>query len=483
MDTGLTAARPWATLPFVNRLGGKDREIGTAMVDALEILPLATPELGDTTWLLARDGLAVVVDPQRDCARFAAAAADRGLEVRAVVETHVHNDYVSGAPLLAEATGAELIVPAASGAWYPHRPAHHREPIVLGGGLALVPLHTPGHTPEHTSYVVRVDGRDVAVFSGGSLLFGAAGRTDLLGDGPARRLAIAQHASLRRLAALPDDVTLHPTHGQGSFCSTGTATRTASTIGIERREHPLLAESDPERAADAQLGPLGPYPAYYRHMRGRNLAGAAGMSPPAPALPAAAVADLAASGVTVVDGRPRAAYAGAHLPGAVGVELGPSFATWVGWLVPFDAPLVLVLDPDQDAAGAQVALARIGFDRVRGVLRGIDAWCADGRPVRSFPLVGAPALTAALAEGRARQVLDVRAPAEWAAGHLPGAAHRHLPDLLGGVGDLFDPAEDVWVACASGLRATAAGGLLQEQGFSPTVVGLGGVPDVLAGAA
>jgi len=451
-------------------------------VDGPTILPLETPDLGDTTWLLVRDGLAVVVDPQRDAGRFVAAAEEHGAQVRAVVETHVHNDYVSGAPLLAAATGAELVVPAAAGAWYPHRPAHHHEPIPLGAGLALVPVHTPGHTPEHTSYVVRADGRDVAVFSGGSLLFGAAGRTDLLGDGPARQLAIAQHASVRRLAALPDHVTLHPTHGQGSFCSSGTASRTASTIGIERREHPLLAEPDPQRAADAQLARLGPYPAYYRHMRARNLAGAGEPAPAAPELPPAAVADLAAAGVVVVDGRPRAAFAAGHLPGAVGVELGPQFATWVGWLVPFDAPLILVLDAGQDAAGAQLALARIGYDRVRGVLRGVDGWRAAGRPVRSFPLVGVPALAAALADGRARQVLDVRAPDEWAAGHLPGALHRHLPDLLAGTADLLDPGEDVWVACASGLRATAAGGLLQEQGFSPTVVGHGGIPDLLGPA-
>jgi hydroxyacylglutathione hydrolase len=338
-------------------------------------------------------------------------------------------------------------------------------------------------------------------------LFGASGRTDLLGDGPARQLALAQHASLARLAALPGEVTLHPTHGQGSFCTSGAADRTASTIATERRENPVLAEPDPERWAEAHLEALGPFPAYYRHMRPLNLAGPPPLSGALPELTAeeaAAMGDppVAAGpgkesaprnaaatvrerreptgrrdGVWVVDARPREAFAAGHLPGALGIEWGQSFATWVGWLVPFDMPLVLVLEQDQDARAVQVALARIGVDRVLGVVRGLDRRADLG----SFPLVDVAALDAALAAGRARQVLDVRAPAEWRAGHLPGALHRHLPDLVGGVDGLLDPAEDVWVACASGLRAVAAGSLLARHGFSPVVVGRGGIPDLVVG--
>ena len=445
----------------------------------MEIRGIRTPGLGDTTYVLSHHGVGLVVDPQRDVDRFLAAARDMGAEIRHVLETHVHNDYVSGGRLLAGEAGARLVLPAGAGVAFDHVPAFHLEDLPGEAGLTVRPLHTPGHTPEHLSYLVLVDGRPVALFSGGSLLVGAAGRTDLLGQARARQLAILQYGSLRRLARLPDDVGLFPTHGEGSFCTTSGAGHTTSTIGQEKRDNPVFAYPDGRRFAEGQLAGLQPYPRYYAHVAPINILGPR----PFPQLrvPELTPADVLAIGehVQIVDARPLEAFAAGHIPGALGVELGEPFGTWVGWLLPFNAPLVLVLEPDQDVAEAVVQLGRIGFDDVRGVLRGLAAWQEGGQPTSSYQAVDVPAFADAVASGRASQVLDVRSPAEWEAGHLPGSVHRYVPDLAAGVPPELSRDDEVWVACGSGYRATIAAGLLLREGFRPVVLSRGGVPDVL----
>ncbi|MDH3250856.1 MAG: MBL fold metallo-hydrolase [Acidimicrobiia bacterium] len=194
--------------------------------DRVTVLPIRTPSLGDTSYLVWDGTSALVVDPQRDIDRFEEPIDRLGLDLSAVLETHVHNDYVSGGPELARRTGARMIVPAAAAPSYRSEPAFHQEPITVGS-MTLVPIHTPGHTPEHTSYLLMIDGIEVAVFSGGSLLVGAAGRSDLLGPERAETLSRLQFRSVNRLAALPSDVDLHPTHGQGSFCAAGTGGTTS----------------------------------------------------------------------------------------------------------------------------------------------------------------------------------------------------------------------------------------------------------------
>jgi len=174
------------------------------------------------------------------------------------------------------------------------------------------------------------------------------------------------------------------------------------------------------------------------------------------------------------------AFAGGHLPGAVGIELGDDFATWVGWLLPFDAPVVLVLDPDQDASEARVQLARIAFDHLRCVLRGVDGWRGEGRPLASFEVVDVAAFTHAMHSGAASQVLDVRSSAEWQSEHLVGSVYRYLPGLTAGPPTELQADQDVWVVCASGYRANIAGSLLQRAGYRPIVLLQGGVRDVLA---
>lgn len=446
----------------------------------MQILSERTASLGDSTYVLVHGGAAVVVDPQRDVARFERLAADAGATITHVVETHVHNDYVSGGRDLARRAGADLVLPAGCGAGFAFVPAFHQEELDIGAGAVLRPLHTPGHTPEHVSYLVVVEGEAVAVFTGGSLLVGAAGRTDLLGDEFARQLAVLQFGSLQRLAALPGDVGVYPTHGEGSFCTSSGAGRTTSTVATELAENPVLSFDDPEAFAEAQLAGLVPYPSYYAYMAPINRRGP-------DAMPASQPAELTATefarqlpGATVIDGRPRGAFCAGHVPGALGIELGESFAPWTGWLVPFDSPLLLVLDRDQDGSEAAVELGRIGFEQVLGVMRGTDRWAAEGRPLDSCVAATAADLAGRLGAEERPQILDVRDPLEWETGRVPGAVHRYVPDLVEGPPAGLDPAAPVWVVCRTGNRATIAAGLLERHGLEPVVVAEGGVAEVLA---
>jgi hydroxyacylglutathione hydrolase len=441
----------------------------------MEVRSIRTPGLGDATYVLAHEGLGVLVDPQRDVDRFLAVAEELDVELRWVLETHLHNDYVSGGRDAAARTGAELVVPASAVVPFRHTPAFHTEDLGEGP-LTIRPLHTPGHTPEHTSYLVLIDGEPVAVFSGGSLLVGSAGRSDLLGADRAVELARAQHRSVHRLAALPDEVQLLPTHGEGSFCTVSGAGRTTSTIGLEKAENPVLAYPDEDAYIAGELSGLAAYPAYYAHMGPTNLAGPTPL--PATTAPALTVDELDAldGEVQIVDIRPRQAFADGHIDGALGVELDEQLGVWLGWLLPFNAPIVFVVDDGTDVTEAVVQLGRIGFDDVRGTVAMSD-WIAAGRPSRSYRAVSVADVVAELQHG-APQVLDVRAPEEYAEGHLPGSVNRYLPDLVAGVPDELDPREPVWTLCASGYRSTIAAGLLERHGFTPIVLAAGGTAEV-----
>ncbi len=445
----------------------------------MEIKAFHTPGLGDTTYLVTHEDTGVLVDPQRDAERFLEAAEAAGVPVRYVLETHLHNDYVSGGYEAAHRARAKLVLPAAAGAAFDHVPAFHLEDLEVGDGLIIRPIHTPGHTPEHVSYLVLMNGQAVGLFSGGSLLAGSAGRTDLHGLPRARQLAILQHGSLRRLASLPDDVVVYPTHGAGSFCSASTSGQGSSTIGNEKAHNPALLERDPAAFARVQLEGLQPYPRYYAHMGPINLLGPTPLPTNEP--PTLTAPDLVGLGdqVAVLDGRPREEFAAGHIPGSISIELGEQFGVWTGWLLPFNTPLVLVLAEGQDLDQAVVQLTRIGFDNVRGVIRELAEWSANGRPLSQFETVAPEQFADAIARGHVDQILDVRSPAEWETGHIERSVHRYVPDLVTLAPAEFSPEKPVWVACAGGYRATIAAGLLERAGFRPVVLSSGGVPDVL----
>lgn len=445
----------------------------------MQLFATRTEGLGDSTYLLVHDGTAVLVDPQRDVDRFLEPLDAAGADLRFVLETHLHNDYVSGGREAARRTGAELVLPAAAGAAFRYTPAFHHEDLAAGS-LTVRPIHTPGHTPEHTSYLILIDGEPVAVFSGGSLLVGAAGRPDLLGPERADTLARLQYRSVRRLAELPDEVGLYPTHGEGSFCSASGAGRHTSTIGTERRSNPVLAYPNEDAFVEGQLAMLQPYPTYYRYMGPINLMGPDPL--PETTTPTLTREELVSVDAVLVDMRPKAAFAAGHIPGSIGVELRHDFGTWVGWLVDFDRPLVLVAEPGQDLEEAELQLRRIGMDNIIGFFLDLESWGAAGGPWTSFPTATVRELATALADGSEIQVLDVRSPGEVETGTISTAVTCYLPDLAVAVPQGLDPARPVWVICETGYRATIAAGFLRDRGYSPVAVIDGGVTDLLAPA-
>lgn len=443
-----------------------------------------TPGLGDATWLVASDGEAALVDPQRDVARFLDAADRQGWRITHVLETHCHNDYVSGALEVRAATGAEIVAPARGGYRFRHRAADEGAAVAVGD-ISLVAMATPGHTPEHLAWQVvgGTDGTPHAVLTGGSLLVGTAGRTDLLGPEHTQGLTGDQFRSLRRLARLPDAVRILPTHGAGSFCSAGSpGGDRSSTVGRERATNELLQTVNRARFQRLLLDGLGRWPAYYGHMSEINRTGAPlirGLRAPARLSPSL-VTDLLARGVWVVDARDRWAYAGGHVPGSIHVDATESFATWVGSMVPFGAPIVLVLPADRAdiATDLVVELSRIGYDAVVGMLDGgVEAWQASGRPLQRMAMTRLADVADRLGEGM--RVLDVRQPTEWRDGVIPGSMTIHLGDLPGKATEL--DRDTTWlVMCRSGVRAAMGGSILGALGLSAQVVGSGGVPDWLA---
>lgn len=435
----------------------------------MKITTFVTPGLGDSTYLFDHAGVAALVDPQRDIGRFVGGASD--LETRFVFETHVHNDYVSGARSFASATGAELVLPASAAAAYHHRPAFHLEDLDAGP-FVVRPIHTPGHTPEHVSYLVLVDGEPVALFSGGSLLVGSAGRSDLLGAARAESLARLQYGSVTRLAELPDPVGLYPTHGAGSFCTSSVAESAASTIGHEKQTSPVLAHATEASFVSSALSDLEPYPDYYARMGPINLAGPEPL--PAITVPTISVDDIP-DDAHVVDIRPQAAFAAGHLGRSHGMEFEDQMGVWAGWLLPFDAPIVLVANPDQAVEQAVIQLARIGFDTVIGVVADVR----EAPRLASYRLGSVAELTQAIRLG-VPQILDVRSPGEHVAARIPGSVHTYLPDLRNGVPPELDAGRPVWVICGGGYRAEMAVHYLEAEGFEPIVVADGGADDALS---
>jgi hydroxyacylglutathione hydrolase len=452
----------------------------------MELDVLVTPGLGDNSFLVASGGEAAIVDPQRDVSRFLELAESRGLKIRYVIETHVHNDYISGALELHEATGAEIAAPAGGGYRFDHRSMSEGDEIALGD-LVLVAMATPGHTPEHLAYVLKEagSGRPLAVFTGGSLMVGGAGRTDLLGPELTDELTRSQFRTLRRLAALPDDVQVLPTHGAGSFCGAGPSPKErTSTMGQEKAQNPALATTDETAFVGQQLSGLLAYPTYYGSMAQINRSGPGRLRdvPQPRGLTPREVAGRMDSGVCVVDARWRVQFARAHIPGSVNVELDDTFASYTGWIVPFGEPLLLIVpDPvEESLEEAFTQLLRVGYERVEGYLQGgIEAWRADGRPVASYRVAGLDELCRSWQAGKVGNLLDVRQQTEWNEGHVEGSQHIFVGDLAGRVGEVTEDKES-WAICATGHRAAIAASLLDRSGRPTRLVEGTGVTDFLA---
>ena len=451
---------------------------GTDPAQELSVVAVETPTLGDRTYLVHDGTVGFVVDPQRDIDRITALLDEHGVRLSHVFETHIHNDYVTGGLALARATGATYVVNAADPVTFERTPVVGGETVEVGERMRVTAVATPGHTFTHLSYVLHDAAHPTeaphAAFTGGSLLFGATGRPDLLGPQHADELARHQHASAHRLVELlPDRADVFPTHGFGSFCAATQSEATSSTIGRERRTNPVLTD-DEDTYVRALLDGLGAYPAYYAHMAPANLAG-----PEAPELGLPATADPAElrrrieAGEWVVDLRDHTVFAAGHLRGSLSFGIEGSFATYLGWLVPRGMPLTLLADTADDVLRAQRELVRIGIDRLEAhATGGPSAWTDAHRGARPDALSSYPTATfddlARVRHHRPVAVLDVRRVEEHLAAHLAGATNIALHELLTRLEDV--PDGEVWVHCAGGYRASVAASILDPAGHDVVAI-------------
>ena len=429
-------------------------------VDTIEV-----SGLGNRSYLAGGERTAVAVDPPRDVDQVIAAAARRGVRISQVVETHVHNDYVTGGLELARVTGAAYLVPAGARVSFARVPVRDgdRTEIDAEAGLTLRALATPGHTPHHTSYALEENGTAVVVFTGGSLLIGTVGRPDLVEPRLTEQLARAQHASAHRLAAeLPDGTAVLPTHGFGSFCSSSRAEGGDTTIGKEKVSNEALTRDVDDFVAGLLAG-LDDIPAYYTHMGPANAAGPAplDLTPPAVA-DAGEIAARLAAGEWVVDLRSRVAFAAGHVSGSFNFEAEGQLATYLAWLIPWGRPVTLLAESPEQLATAQRELVRVGIDRPAAAATGDPGgWVREGEAPASFPRATFADLAGRYpAEGVV--VLDVRRGSERAGGCIEGSVHIPVHLLHRRLDEV--PAGQVWVHCAGGMRAAIAASLLDVAG-------------------
>ncbi|MGQ0433723.1 MAG: MBL fold metallo-hydrolase [Microthrixaceae bacterium] len=435
----------------------------------VEIVSIVDEGLGHSSYVVGLgDGSALVVDPARFPDRQRHVAADHRWRLAWTADTHSHADYISGSVELA-ADGAEFLASRGAQLEVAHCPVDGGDELALAPGVALRAIATPGHTPDHLSYLLVVDGAPHALFSGGSLMVGALGRTDLLGDEHREDLARLMFRALRtEILTLPDDLAVYPTHGAGSFCSAPSGSARTTTIGTERATNPLLSIDDEDRFVATLLDGLGSFPTYFRQLPEINRRGPRIY----PELPALARLDLATvrrhveDGAVVVDARPIAEFAAAHVPGSLSIQHRSVFASWFGWLVPLERPVVFVLAEDTDRANLVGQCLAVGHDTLLGELGGgIDAWTAGGLPAESIPIV--------TAEHMSGTVLDIRQTNEWDAGHLPDAIHVELGDLA----TTTVPDEPLTVMCGHGERAMSGASILTAAGRRDVTVLAGGPED------
>ncbi len=446
---------------------------------SITVINLDTPSLGDRSYI-AHDGKsALVVDPQRDIDRVAAILDREGLSLDTVVETHMHNDYVSGGLVLAREFGAKYITSAEDPVKFERISARDLEEFQVGS-FGIKAIKTPGHTFTHLSYIlVNSAGKAQGIFTGGSMLHGSTGRPDLLGPDHASTLAAHQHQSAHRIISILDDsVSIHPTHGFGSFCAATSTCGDSSTVADEKRTNPALL-MDQERFISETLAGLDAFPAYYKHMGPANHAGAGAIDlSELKRMSSDEVLKAMSNGSWLVDLRHRDNWAGAHIPGVLNFGVDGSFATYFGWVFPYEKEVILLSDRSEDISTAQRELVRIGIDRPKGSFVGA---MSDFNATRATEMVSFNDVPVALKDENV-VVLDVRRNGERHASHIAGTVHIPFHELPNRVSEL--PKEKkIWVHCAGAYRASAAAGFLEQAGFNPVVINESyekalGVPDL-----
>ncbi len=437
-----------------------------------KIITIETPTLGDRSYLVHDGEYAFVIDPQRDIDRVTRLLDAEDVTLAAVFETHIHNDYVTGGFALAQERGAAYYVNAADEVSFERTPIIDTQVVEISPTMSVKALATPGHTFTHLSYVLfdptadDDDARGQAVFSGGSLLFGATGRPDLLGAEHTHELVRHQYNSAHRLASeLPDGTEIMPTHGFGSFCAATQTEGDESTIGREKRVNPVLTKDESEWIEEILAG-LDVYPAYYAHMAPSNSAG-----PVAPDLSEPTRADKAEirarleQGEWVVDLRNRIAYAAGHVPGSFNFGLDGQIATYIGWMIPWGTPITLLGETREQVAEAQRELVRIGIDHIpASSTGGPEDWTDTPATLQR----GDFGDLSQVRHHRTVQILDVRRANEYAESHIEGAVNIPLHDLFKRIDEA--PEGELWVHCLSGYRSSIATSILAAAGRNAVAI-------------
>lgn len=435
--------------------------------------------LAHASYLIGSEGEAAVVDPQRDVDQYLAEAEANGFQVKYVIETHLHADFVSGHRELAARTGAEIVFGQQAGATFPHRAVREGEELRVGK-VALKIMETPGHTPESISILVS-DSENSAepqrILTGDTLFVGDVGRPDLAGGKgytPAMMAEMMYDTLHNKILKLPDEVEVYPAHGAGSMCGKNMSKETSSTIGQQRKFNYALQPMSKTEFVRMLTTDLPPAPDYFPRDAEINRGGAEALSdlPEVPPLSAEQMRELMTlsgdSGYTVLDVRSSEDFGEGHVPGSINVGLGGQFAIWAGSLIPLETPLIIVAESEEKVAEARTRLARVGLENVKGYLQGgVEAWRSAGFEVRTVPQVSVDQLHDLIESETDLQVLDVRRSAEYESGHVGPAVSAPLADLRKTITALkVTPVKKTAVICAGGYRSSAATSVLEQLGFT-----------------
>ena len=450
----------------------------------MKIYRVEAPGLAHYSYVLSSQGRCAVIDPKRDVDTYLNYAQTNRLQITDILETHIHADYASGARELSERTGAELWLSAHDQGElfeyaFPHREFRDADSFTLGD-VRIEALHTPGHTPEHISFVVTDLSRGnhpAVLFSGDFVFVGSLGRPDLLGEDAKRSLAACLFDSVtRKTASLPDGLEVLPAHGSGSLCGSGMSERPQSTLGYERHTNPFFAIPQRNEFVNRILASVPPFPDYYRRMKRINAQGPAllGMLPGARSWsPAELRARIEESKAVGIDLRRPEAFGGAHIPGSINLGAGPSFGFWAGWAVPYDRPICLISGDEAVLEDARRALVRVGLDHIEGFLEGgMPAWMESGYAQSHLSQLSVLELHDKLSQRPF--ILDVRATGEWQSGHIDSAHHIYAGEVAQRLAEIPRDRQ-VHLICGTGYRSSMAASLLLREGYRDIINVTGGM--------
>ncbi|MFN2531179.1 MAG: rhodanese-like domain-containing protein [Pyrinomonadaceae bacterium] len=437
--------------------------------------------LAHASYLIGSNGEAAVVDPQRDVDEYINQASANGLQLKYVIETHLHADFVSGHRELAARTGATIVFGSQAAAAIPHKAVRDGDEIALGR-LKLKFLETPGHTPEGICILVTDPDQNepLKLLTGDTLFVGDVGRPDLAGGKgytPQMMAAMMYDSLHEKIMKLPDEVEVYPAHGAGSMCGRNMSKDRSSTIGEQRKFNYALKPMSREEFVAMLTTDLPEAPAYFPKDAEINRAGAPGLGeliPPQPLSPEHLDQHREVDGI-FLDIRSAAEFGAGHIPGAINIGLGGQFAMWAGCLIPLTAPIIVIADTEAQVAEAVTRLARVGIENVKGFLAGgMDNWRRAGLPEEGVPQISVQQLKERL-EQNDLQILDVRRIGEFDNGHVPGAQNAPLATLEKRISAInLDPGKTTAVICAGGYRSSAGTSLLQKQGFTSLLNVTGG---------